>query len=511
MAITTNCTACFNLNCTALQIANDYRIRTDVSMTRQNRLSNMNTLYRQIADELAEDIEQGVYASGQKVPSVRQLAKFKDVSISTVNQAYGLLEDRGFIRSKPQSGYYVRDGLDTLNTPPPMSQGSHPVAVTKSEMISQMLRTCNRPSHMNLGAAIPDLSYMPYRALQSHIQKATRFQARDVFNYLFAPGYEPLRSQIAIRMRDINVRCHAEDIVITHGCAEAIALTLRSLTEKGDIVAVESPCYYGFLQQANLLGLKVIEIPTDPNNGISVDALTLALQQWPIKMVAVTSRYSNPTGASLNTEKQKALVALAKRFDIPIMEDDIYGELGFGEPQKSVLKTFDDDGRVFYCSSYSKTISPGLRIGWMLPGKQYIKQVINDQMFNTFSPAALNQHAMASYLQTGHYDKHLRNLRKIYADNIERTMDAVRRYYPSGTRVSRPLGGFILWVCLPENLSAVHLQSECAKQGINIVPGDIFSNGNEFSHYIRLNCAIPWSEDVKSALRTVGALALSLA
>ena len=470
----------------------------------------MTTLYRQIADELATDIEQGIYGSGQKVPSVRQLAKFKDVSISTINQAYGLLEDRGFIRSKPQSGYYVREGLATLNTPPPMSLGSEPVAVSKAEMINQMLAICNRPSHVNLGAAIPDLSFMPFRALQTHIQKSARFDARGVFNYEFSPGYEPLRSQIAIRMRDVNVRCHGDEIVITHGCAEAIALTLRCLTEKGDIVAVESPCYYGFLQQANLLGLNVIEIPTDPNTGISVDALTLALQQWPIKMVAVTSRFSNPTGASLDQEKQKALVALAKRFDIAIMEDDIYGELGFTEQKKTVLKTFDDDGRVFYCSSYSKTLSPGLRIGWMLPAKRHIQQVIQSQMYTTFSPSALNQYALASYLKTGHFDKHLRKLRKVYADNIERTMDAVRRYFPDGTRVSRPQGGFILWVCLPEQVNAVRLQRACSEQGISIVPGDIFSNGNEFSHCIRLNCGLPWSESLKEALHTIGRTALKL-
>lgn len=466
----------------------------------------MNTLYRKIADELAEDIEQGIYTAGQKVPSVRQMAKKRAVSITTINQAYGLLEDRGFIRSKPQSGYFVRDGLKLVSAPPPMSSGGEPEEITKSEIITQILSNRGHSDLIDLGAAIPDLSFTPYRALQLQIQKASRFQAREVFNYVFSPGYEPLRNQIAIRMREVGVRCHADDIIITHGCAEAISLSLRSNTQPGDIVAVESPCYYGFLQQANILGLKVIEIPTDPSTGISVDALTLALQQWPIKIVAVTSRYSNPTGATLSEQKQRELVALAKRFDIKIMEDDIYGELGFGEPIRTVLKSFDDDGRVMYCSSFSKTISPGLRIGWMIPGK-HIKSVINNQMFNTFSPSALGQISMYSYLQTGHFDKHLRNLRKTYAENTDRIIDAVRQYFPEGTRVSKPKGGFILWICLPEEVNVVQLRNECLRHNINIVPGDVFSNGDEFGNFMRLNCAIPWGDRVQNALKTVGLLA----
>lgn len=473
---------------------------------KQGLAPRMNTLYRQIAEELAEDIEQGIYSAGQKVPSVRQMAKQRSVSITTINQAYGLLEDRGFIRSKPQSGYFVRDGLKLVSAPPPMSSGGEPEEFTKSAIITQMLTNRGKANQIDLGAAIPDLSFTPYRGLQTQIQKAARFQAREVFNYVFSPGYEPLRNQIAIRMREVNVRCHADDIVITHGCAEAIALALRCHTQAGDIVAVESPCYYGFLQQANTLGLKVIEIPTDPSTGISVDALTLALQQWPIKMVAVTSRYSNPSGATLSEQKQRELVALAKRYDIKIMEDDIYGELGYGEPIRTVLKSFDEDGRVIYCSSFSKTISPGLRIGWMLPGEK-LKSVIDNQMFNTFSPSALGQHAMHNYLQSGHFDKHLRSLRKAYAENTDRMVNAIRQYFPQGTCVSKPKGGFIVWVCLPKSVNVIKLRNACLEHDINIVPGDIFSNRDEFSNFMRLNCAIPWTEQVKNALQVVGELA----
>ncbi len=465
----------------------------------------MNTLYGQIADELEIDIQQGLYLPGKKVPSVRQLSKQRRVSISTINQAYALLEDRGLILSKPQSGYYVREGANAPILPPPMSTGCEPREVGKSELISQMLAIGNRPSHMNLGAAIPHISFIPHRALQTHIQKVARYHASDIVNYQFPPGCESLRNQISLRMREAGLRCHSDEIVITQGCSEALALCLRSNVKEGDIVAVESPCFYGFLQQAKMLNLKVIEVPTDPQHGISLEALELALQQWPIKVVAVTSRYSNPTGAALCNEKQKALFSLAQKYDIKILEDDIYGEIGFEQSIHSVIKQFDTDGRVMYCSSYSKAISPGLRIGWCIPGKS-LKSVIDFQYFSTYGTTALSQLAMSSYLQTGHYDKHLRQLRHRCRENIERMAHAVRQYFPEGTKISQPKGSYILWVCMPEEANAMALQQKSLKEGISIAPGDIFSNTDQFSHCIRLNCALPWGEGVRGAIRKLGEL-----
>jgi len=465
----------------------------------------MSTLYAQIAHELAQDIQQGLYVPGTKVPSVRQLSKQRSVSISTINQAYALLEDRGLIRSKPQSGYFVREGANDPIMAPPMSTGSDPAVVGKSELIGRMLSVVNGNSHINLGAAIAHHSFMPHRALQTHIQKVSRFQSQEVFNYQFSPGYEPLRKQIALRMRDVGVRVHSDEVVITNGCSEALSLCLRSNTQAGDLVAVESPCYYGFLQLAKQLDLKIIEIPTDPQTGISLDALDLAISQWPIKIIAVNSRYSNPTGAAFSSERQMALFNLAQRHDVKILEDDIYGEIGFEQSIHTAIKKFDTDGRVMYCSSYSKTVSPGLRMGWCIPGNS-LQRVMDLQTFTTFGPAAVSQYAMGSFLQTGHYDKHLRSLRTLCRDNLERVTQAVRQYFPSGTKISQPKGGYILWVCMPNEISAVELQLKSLQQGINIAPGDLFSNSEHFSHCIRLNCALPWNDELRGAIKKLGAL-----
>jgi len=476
------------------------------------------TLYRQVAADLASDIEQGVYLAEQKIPSVRKLSKQLQVSISTINQAYALLEDQGLIRAKPQAGYFVRKGANDEPVAPPLSQGGQPKAVTKTELINHVLENVNKKSSVDLGCAIPNHSFLPYRSLQTHMQKVTRFNMEEVFNYQFSPGLESLRIQIALRMRDVGLRCHADDIVITQGCSEALHLCLSSATQRGDIIAVESPCYYGFLQMAKLRGLKVIEIPTDPTHGISTDALKLALEQWPIKAVMVTSRYSNPTGGSISSEKQKQLVELARQFDCQIIEDDIYGEMplennmalkGSKEPITTVIKTHDVDDRVMYCSSYSKTVGPGLRIGWCIPGRNK-KTVIQAQRFSTMATSSLPQLTMASYLQNGHYDKHLRSLRQRVTENIKLFSQTVQLYFPKSTRLSIPSGGFILWICLPEKVSSIELLHRAQAESISIIPGDIFSNSDQFKNYIRLNCATPWNDAVKQAIARLGELAEEL-
>ncbi|WP_283786256.1 PLP-dependent aminotransferase family protein [Bermanella sp. WJH001] len=466
----------------------------------------MTTLYQKVANDIALDINQGVYLAGQKVPSVRTLAKIKTVSISTITQAYALLEDQGYLTARPQSGYYVKDGANDPIEPPPVSRGSEPTEFTKSDLISMMLNAVHQDSLVNFGAAIAHESFMPQHTLQTHINKTARFQSKLVFNYLFSPGLESLRRQIATRMRSIGVKCHPNEIVITQGCSEALSLCLKSCTKAGDIIAVESPCYYGFLQLAGLLGLQVIEIPTDAQEGISLDALTLALKQWPIKLIAVSARFSNPTGSAISSSKQKQLYELAKKHDVSILEDDIYGELGFNESINSVIKTFDTDGRVMHCSSFSKTVSPGLRVGWCIAGKQH-ENIITAQTYSSFSPSSLSQYTLSSYLESGHYDRHLRKTRSIYQQNIEAISQLVKQFFPSRTRISQPKGGFIIWIALPEHTDVMALQKDALKVGINIAPGAMFSNTNEFDHYIRLNCAIPIDANVSQGIKTLGKLA----
>ena len=303
-------------------------------------------LYQRIAQQLAEDIRRGVYRPGERVPSVRKMSRQLSVSHATVLQAYANLEDQGMIRARPQSGFYVHQTPVLTAPTPDIARVERPTLVTRSSIINQVLSESRREGLIPLGAAVPHVDYLPVRALHQQLAKVTRFQSPRAFSYMFSPGYEPLRRQVAIRMRDAGVVVDPGEIVITHGCVDALQMSLRVLTRPGDLIAAESPTYYGLLQLADLLGLKVIEIPSDPDTGMSLEALQLAAGQWPIKALVLTARLSNPLGVSMPDHRQKQLLNLAARFDIQIVEDDIYGELMFEQDQYKALKSNDRDGRV---------------------------------------------------------------------------------------------------------------------------------------------------------------------
>lgn len=466
-------------------------------------------LYQQIAQQLADDIRHGVYQPGERVPSVRKMSAQLGVSHATVLQAYANLEDRGLIQARPQSGYYVRQTPSLTAATPAIAKVERPTLVTRGSIIQQVLTETRQEGVYPLGAAVPHVDYLPVRTLHQHLAKVTRFHSPRAFSYMFSPGYEPLRRQVAIRMRDAGVAVDPSAVVITHGCVEALQMSLRVLTEPGDLIATESPTYYGLLQLADLLGLKVIEIPSDPINGISLEALQLAASQWPIKALVLMSRLSNPLGSTIPPERQKQLLRLANDFDIRIVEDDIYGELMFEQGKSKSLKAHDRDGRVIYCSSFSKTLSPGLRVGWIIAGP-YQPQIERLQTFTTHSACSLTQMAVASYLENGGYDRHLRYIRQEYRKNLSAYQLGVQRYFPEGTQITRPKGGFILWVSLPVRANTKEMHARALQQGVSIAPGIIFSNTEQFNHCIRINCGIAWGAEAERALMTLGMLAHQL-
>ncbi len=466
-------------------------------------------LYQRIAQQLAEDIRRGVYQPGERVPSVRKMSSQLNVSHATVLQAYANLEDQGLIRARPQSGFYVHQTPALTAATPDIARVERPGLVTRSSIINQVLTEARREGVFPFGAAVPHVDYLPVRALHQQLAKVTRFHSPRAFSYMFSPGFEPLRRQVAIRMRDAGVVVDPAEVVITHGCVDALQMSLRVLTKPGDLIATESPTYYGLLQLADLLGLKVIEIPSDPTTGISLEALQLAASQWPIKALVLTARLSNPLGGTIPEDRQKQLLRQAREFDFHIVEDDIYGELLFEQGPTKALKSHDREGRVLYCSSFSKTLSPGVRVGWIVASK-YQDDIQRLQTFTTHSACSVTQMGVAAYLENGGYDRHLRYIRHEYRKNLSAFQLAVQQYFPEGTQITRPKGGFILWVSLPRRVNTKDLHVRALQQGISIAPGLIFSNTEQFNHCVRLNCGIPWNRESERALMTLGMLANQL-
>jgi DNA-binding transcriptional MocR family regulator len=464
--------------------------------------------YQQVADRLAGQIEQSVYQPGERIPGVRRLSEQFSVSISTIMQAHQLLEDRGLIEARPRSGYYVRSQLWQPPEQPAMtSPCPKPTRITGQHLAMQLSQATRQTGVIQLGSAIPHHSFLPTRAINQALMTVTRGQPVRSASYEFPPGSPELRQQIARRMLDAGCQLSPSEVVVTSGCQEALVLSLRAVTRPGDIVALESPTFYGLLQAVESLGLKALEIPTDPQQGISLNALKLAIEQWPIKACAIIGNFSNPMGYCMPPGNKQALVKLLGKHKIPLIEDDIYGDLAFDHHRPPALKSFDENSNVLYCSSFSKTLSPGLRVGWIIPG-QYQEQVTYLKYISNLATPSLPQLAIAEFLQRGGYDRFLRQVRAQYARQVTQMTQAVSKYFPDGTKVTRPGGGFVIWVELPERTNSLDIFHKALERGISTAPGPIFSASQKYGNFIRLNCAQPWDERLEAAIIRLGKLAI---
>jgi DNA-binding transcriptional MocR family regulator len=465
------------------------------------------TLYSQIAGGVVEQIRNGTFKPGEKLPSVRAFAKQQGVSVSTVLTAYGQLEDRGFVEVRPKSGYYVRYQPVREHKVPSISQStSAPRRVTTPQRVMEVMRDGSSGKFTSFAIAVPANDLPVVHQLKRSFARVVRTQRFLGIGYDSPRGYEPLRKQLARRAMDAGILVSQDEIVTTSSCQSSLGLCLRALTRAGDIVAVETPSYYGLLQLIEAMGLKAIEIPSDPLTGMSIDALKLALEQWPIKTVLTIPCYSNPTGSLMPDGHKRQLIDLIRHHDIPLIEDDIYGELGYGPARPRAVKAFDKEGRVLLCSSVSKTLEPQIGVGWVIPGR-YQEQVEYQKFINSVSIARLPQVAVAEVLAHGGYDRHLRHAREIYRQRRDRMIELLGQYFPAETRLTVPQGGFASWIQLPAGVNALRLYQEARDEGVLIAPGELFSSSaNKYQRSIRICYAQPWIAEREAAIKVLGEL-----
>ncbi|MGV8862387.1 MAG: PLP-dependent aminotransferase family protein [Pseudomonas sp.] len=461
------------------------------------------TLYVNLADLLGTRIENGFYRPGDRLPSVRALSLEHGVSLSTVQQAYRLLEDNGLALPKPKSGYFVPSGRTIPALPVVGRPAQRPVEISQWEQVLELIRSVPNANVIQLGRGMPDVSSPTLKPLLRALAKISRRQDMPGLYYDNIYGTQSLRDQVARLLLDSGCQLSANDLVITTGCHEALSTSIRAICEPGDIVAVDSPSFHGAMQTLKGLGMKALEIPTDPITGISLDALELALEQWPIKAIQLTPNCNNPLGYIMPEARKRALLSLAQRFDVAIIEDDVYGDLAYNYPRPRTIKSFDEDGRVLLCSSFSKTLAPGLRIGWVAPGR-YLERVLHMKYISTGSTATQPQLAIAEFLESGHYEPHLRRMRGQYQRGRDQMTDWVMRYFPAGTRVSRPQGGFMLWVELAEDFDTLRLNRALLDQGVQIAVGSIFSASGKYRNCLRMNYAAKPTAQIEDAVRKVG-------
>ena len=464
--------------------------------------------YEALADDIARSIRSGLLKPGERLPSVRQASAARKLSPATIFQAYYRLEAQGLVESRARSGYYVSRAATAL--PPEPETASRPDgesrAVDVSELVFEILQSSMHRDVVPLGSAFMSPVLFPLDRIGRAM--ATAALHLDPWSTVddLTPGNAALRRQIALRYLISGMDVSADEVVITNGALEALNLCIAAVTKPGDAVVVESPCFYACLQSLERNGLRAIEVPTHPRDGIDLDALEAAISRHSPRACWLMPTFQNPLGSTMPEERKRALVELLARHDIPLIEDDVYAELHFGAKRALPAKAFDRAGLVMHCSSFSKSLAPGYRIGWVAAGPR-AQEIARRKLTSTLNTNVPAQIALARYLERGGFDRHLRRLRATLAGQQSRYIAAIADAFPQGTRVTRPAGGYFLLMGLPEGVDTLQLQQRASQQGISIAPGPMFSASRGFGNCLRLNCGHPCDASIESALATLGRLA----
>jgi DNA-binding transcriptional MocR family regulator len=463
--------------------------------------------YEELAGFITGLVQQGILPPGARAPSLRQISKQRSTSLSTALQAYRLLEDRGVLEARPQSGYYVTArSLVSLQVPTTSKPSGRATGVSVSGVVLKLLEYAADPRLVPLGCAIPGAELLAAGRLDRFLARAARVNGIDYNGYTVPRGDPALRHEIARRALRWGQALAPDDIAITCGCTEALTLALRAVSRPGDTIAVESPTYFGLLHILEALDLQALELPTDASSGIELNALRDALTRNAIKACLLSSCFSNPLGHTMPDAKKLAVLELLARHEVPLIEDDIYGDIYFGAERPRPFMALAPRGDVLYCSSFSKTVAPGYRIGW-IAASRHMQHVLERKLASTLCGPALLQLALAEFLASGGYDSHLRRIRRTLAGNIDQMLRTIERTFPKGTRVSRPAGGFVLWAELPAPLKTRELFEAALDQGICFAPGDVFSATDRYANCLRLSCGHTWQPRIENGLKTLGELA----
>ncbi len=463
--------------------------------------------YQQVARQLGDKLRLGLLSEGDKLPSVRTLSQELGVSINTVQQAYYCLEAEGLVEARPQSGYYARtQGQRQQRVPRRSEPQATAQQVSPDDMETVLLRVMQHQRQagwLPFSLSVPAPSLLPVAKLTKAFQQAQREMPHAGIEYELMAGNAALRRQIARYALFWGGQFTDEEIITTEGCTGAITLCLKTVTRPGDTIAVESPVYFGILQSIRSLGLNVLELPTDPLTGVDLDVLEGYVRAGQVQACLLIPNFSNPLGSCMPEAHKKRLVRLLETYQLPLIEDDLYGDLHFSPYRPQPCKAFDTQGWVLWCGSFSKTLAPGYRVGWVVPGR-YFDTLLQIKRYQAgFSPG-ITQQSVATFLANDRYELHLRRLRQTLKSNCQRYQQTIRTHFPEGTRISEPQGGFTLWVEVDPAIDTIALADKLAPDQISIMPGRLFSLQPQYTNCMRLSYGLPFDQRVGWGLQQIG-------
>ena len=474
------------------------------TMTDDRSRSSAPLLYQKLADELEAQIRRGAYGSGERMPSVRQLHRERTVSIGTASEAFAELERRGLIEARPRSGYFATPPERVFASPPVERGRLHPRPVPFDSLTDEFVTVSADPSLVPLGGAVLGPDLVPLRHLARLTREVLGRRPEILARYGPPNGALELRREIAKRMLPLGVTVPVEHVVVTSGCLDAIRIAIASVAKPGDIIAVESPTFFGFLQLLRGAGLKIIEVPVDPLTGIDLDLLERTARRHRIRAVLVTPNFQNPTGGTMPDAHKIRLGQMARKRGFTIIEDDVYGDLHHQPRRPPPIAALVHDADIIYCSSMSKTLAAGLRIGWMIPG-HHLRQASGLKLGSIIASPGLNQLVLAEFLAAGSYSRHIRKLRLALKAQMVALTRALAQHLPPGCRMTSPEGGFLIWVMLDEKRDALAVYEAALRLGVTVMPGQLCAIDDRYRSYLRISCGFPWTPRLDQGVRRVGA------
>ncbi|MBU1001992.1 MAG: PLP-dependent aminotransferase family protein [Proteobacteria bacterium] len=466
--------------------------------------------YKKIEEHVLNLVESGVLQPGQRLPSLRKMATSTRVSVPTVAQAYAELESRGLLESRERSGFYV--SLDYKRLPAPsLCPRAKPgqMDMSRPALLEAALKSCHSNVCDPMNRYYPDQSLLAGHCLGKILRSVILENPVRAASNVPPQGFIELRKQIALRCMNADLAVSPDEVVVTPGTMSGIAALLACITRPGDAVLIQSPAFILYLRVIETLGLRAIEIPSCPQNGIPVQHVADAIRDFDVKACLLIPNF-HMDGSLTPDEAKRRIVKMLTDKNIPLLEDDVYGELYFGQERPSLFKTFDTTGLVATASSLTRTIAPGYRLGWLLPGR-FKDQVLAYMAMTDSRPATPIQLALAEFLRKGEFEKHMKGLRAAMALSMARMQCEVGRRFPEGTQVSRPQGGFYLWVQMPSQVDSKDVFLRARDKGVVIFPGSLLSFSDTFKNCIRINCRGVWNDKIREALGVLGGIVTELA
>lgn len=468
---------------------------------RINRKSDT-PLYLQIKSEIHNMIKTGQLLSGDLLPPERKLADSLGVNRTTILNAYRELKADGLIDSHIGKGTIVSYNLsDTTisnlyRNPPIWKQFfSQTAERSKEPMLRELLEVANRKDIISFAAGISSYDTDSIDALKGMEEELLSLPMHYALMHTPTEGIFGLRENIAKMMKNYGINADPHEVMILSGSQQGIDIAARVFLDPGDIVIVEEPSFFSALQIFQSAGARIIGIPID-NNGMRIDMLKHALNRYKPKLIYTMPTFQNPSGTSMSLERRRELISLARQKNVLILEDDPYGQIRFEGNRLPTLKELDKDGYVIYLSTFSKTVFPGARIGWMVADRAVINQFSLIKQMTDLHSNSLSQWLVERFIKSGNWDRHIQKLCTEYKRKRDIMHSSLSECPIDGLEWIKPHGGFYLWCRLPNGVASGKLFYKASEKGIAYVPGNAFYHSVSGEEFIRLNFTYPDSSSI---------------